>query len=235
MFGRPHSSTLPLILSIQEFDDSWDRQLCKSRCGHHHVRANEITKTFTFHSENIAWVRTFKLGMFVPCMYIYLFFHCRFSLVLRESMTLCISKGREKRREASTAMCVYQTVAVSGQAGSQSVVSIFSLLVLEPYYLSSAAAGAVDLSNPSSLAVSQLTAIHSITHIQTHLHVSTIKRHLQYLTQVKCTHMRITYQLLSAANVHTKALSLYILNHHTCFAFSVKHCKKPVLLHCKYI
>lgn len=39
-------------------------------------------------------------------------------------------------------------------AGSQSVVSIFSQFVLEPYYLSSAAAGAVDLSNPCSLPVS---------------------------------------------------------------------------------
>lgn len=67
---------------------------------------------------------------------------------------------------------------MGGQAVSQ--LSLYlALFVPEPYYLSSAAAGAVDLSNPPSLPGSQLTAVHSSAHTQTHadthLHVGTIK------------------------------------------------------------
>lgn len=79
---------------------------------------------------------------------------------------LCLKRPKASEGSILGTVYVSEKVAVSGQAASQSVVSIFSLLVLEPYYLSSAAAGDVDLSNPPSLSVSQRTAAHTFTSAQ---------------------------------------------------------------------
>lgn len=93
--------------------------------------------------------------------------------------------------------------------GSHSFVSIFSLFELEPYYLSSAAAGAVDLSNPHSLPVSQLTAIHSGIH--THLHVSTTPTHF-----VKPPSVTNNYTLAKLQNATCTQKSFKLLSRMVC-------------------